>query len=139
MRNYINIRARYIFQSLFVAVLLTLHLNGFSQNIEFEKDTFDFGEIHYDPRVKQYLKFRNTGADTLRFLAVPKTACGCDVASNKDNKMAYAPGEEGVVVYAFDTRGYGKYRKTITIRTNSTEEYKVLRVKWEIIPTVKQE
>ncbi|MCB0574482.1 MAG: DUF1573 domain-containing protein, partial [Saprospiraceae bacterium] len=120
MRNYINIRARYIFQSLFVAVLLTLHLNGFSQNIEFEKDTFDFGEIHYDPRVKQYLKFRNTGADTLRFLAVPVTACGCDVASTKDNKMEYASGEEGVVVYAFDTRGYGKYRKTITIRTNST-------------------
>ncbi|MCB0527513.1 MAG: DUF1573 domain-containing protein, partial [Saprospiraceae bacterium] len=80
-----------------------------------------------------------TGADTLRFLAVPVTACGCDVASTKDNKMEYASGEEGVVVYAFDTRGYGKYRKTITIRTNSTEEYKVLHVKWEIIPMVKQE
>ncbi|MCB9305266.1 MAG: DUF1573 domain-containing protein [Lewinellaceae bacterium] len=128
-----------MFQPLFVAVLSMLHLSGFAQNIEFEKDTFDFGKIHYEPGVKQYLKFRNTGADTLRFLAVPKTACGCDVASTKDNKMEYAPGEEGVVVYAFDTRGYGKYRKTITIRTNSTEEYKVLRVKWEIIPTVKQE
>jgi len=121
-------------------IILLLHLSVFGQNIEFEKDTYDFGQVQYNSETKRYIKFKNTGSDTLIITSFPATACGCDMAKIKGDKTKFTPNEDGILIYEFDTKSSRKYNNTITILTNSNPSHTILRVKWEVLSdTVKTE
>lgn len=114
-------------------IILMSHLIVFGQQIEFDKVIYDFGQVLYNSETKRYIKFKNIGTDTLKITSFPSTACGCDMATIQDNKMKYAPNEEGVLIYMFDTKVPRKYHNTITIQTNSTLTHSILSVKWEVL------
>lgn len=126
---------------LILTCLLFGFFNVFSQHIAFEYccnnfgvDVFDFGQVALNSKPERFLKFKNTGADTLIIMAAPTTACGCDMATLKDNKMIYAPEEVGTLIYKFDTKSPRKYDNKITIQTNGEAAYSSIGVKWEVLP-----
>lgn len=104
-----------------------------SQQITFEKNNYDFGQVALNSEPERFLKFKNTGADTLIITSAPTTACGCDMATLKDKKMIYAPSEEGTLIYKFDTKSPRKYDNIITIQTNGDAAFTAIRVKWEVL------
>lgn len=119
-----------------LVVFLTIATRGYSQQIEFENDTLDIGKMAYKPGMKAYLKFKNTGSDTLRFLDLPATSSGGEIATLLNDQTNYAPQQEGAIVYSFETKGPGKFKKSITVVTNAAPQPKELFVQWEIIPEV---
>ena len=120
-------------QSIIVSFLVFSQLAAFSQYITFEKNNYDFGQVALNSEPERFLKFKNTGADTLIITAAPTTACGCDMVTLKDKKMIYAPNEEGTLIYKFDTSSPRKYDNKITIQTNGDAAFTAIRVKWEVV------
>ncbi len=119
-----------------LSILIIIFSHSYSQHLKFEQDTFDFGKLHYKPGLKRYLNFINTSSDTIKFLGVPLTATGFDVASTVNNKMSYAPGEYGTLIYHFESKKPGNYHKTIKIVTNLDSLPILLFVQWEILPDI---
>lgn len=116
------------------AIFLLLQLQVFGQQLAFEQTVYDFGQVAYGSENKRFLKFKNTGRDTLFISTPPKTACGCDMAALQGNKTKYAPNEEGVLVYTFDTYSSRRFDNHITLRTNTSINHSIVRVKWEVLP-----
>lgn len=90
--------------------------------IKFDKLSNDFGTFSSkDPIHKTTFTFTNTGKAPLIINQVV-ASCGCTVP--KYDKRPIAPGQKGAieVVYNGKDRFPGKFKKTITVRTNGKTE-----------------
>ena len=90
--------------------------------IKFEESSHNFGTFNAsDPIHKATFVFTNVGNAPLVINQVV-ASCGCTVP--KYDKRPIAPGQKGTieVVYNGKDRFPGKFKKTITVRTNGKTE-----------------
>lgn len=91
--------------------------NSDMPKIEFEEESFDFGDISQGEKVQHVFKFKNTGKSDL-IISSAVGSCGCTVPSYP--KEPVKPGEEGEVNVVFDSNGkQGAQHKRVTIVANT--------------------
>lgn len=101
---------------LLTLVLVTLFSYG-QPKIQFEKTTYDFGNIkELDGKVTGRFEFTNIG-DSALLLSSVKPGCGCTAANY--TKTEVAPGESGFIDATYDPRNRpGSFSKSIKVTTN---------------------
>ena len=113
-----------------VLIYLFLLVVGFTQataqekkaNIEFDKTTHDFGTFsEVDPIVTCKFVFTNTG-DAPLVIHQAVASCGCTVPEY--TKEPILPGEKGTIEVTYNGAGRypGKFKKSITVRSNAKTE-----------------
>lgn len=123
---------------LFAVCLLVMNVflvlaEGTAQ-ITFEKTTHNFGSFpESSPKVSCSFQFKNTGDKPL-VIHQAIASCGCTVPQYP--KSPIMPGENGEVTVTYDGTGKfpGRFRKTITLRTNSENEITRLVIEGEMTP-----
>lgn len=106
-------------------VMILIATVSFAQSgaiMKLDKNTHDFGDFSEDsPKVTCEFTFTNTGdAPLVIFQAV--TSCGCTVPQYPTEPIL--PGKKGTIKIVYDGTGKlpGKFKKSITLRTNSKPE-----------------
>ncbi len=108
-----------------------------AQEIKFEKETIDYGNIAQGSDGKRVFKFTNTGDAPLKINRT-SASCGCTVPSTP--KQPIPPGESGEISVSYDTNRLGSFSKSITVYSNAKSgERKVIMIKGYITNEVKKE
>lgn len=103
---------------------------GSGAQIEFKKDTHDYGNVKYGGDGTTVFEFKNTGNAPL-IIATAKASCGCTVPDW--TKEPVAPGKAGTLKVTYDTKRPGLINKSITVTSNAVNEpTKILRIKGEV-------
>ncbi len=106
-------------------------------SVEWQEIEHDFGDITEGEVVRHTFRFKNTGEHPLQLLRV-KASCGCTTPSYTTE--AVAPGAEGTVEVAFDSRGKpGFQNKAVTVTGNFEGTNMILRFKGKVISTPLEE
>lgn len=99
--------------------------------IQWLDSTRNIGKIRNGEKVEISFRFRNTGDYPLVVSGV-SVSCGCTVAEKPE--QAIAPGKEGMIKAAFDSKGrIGANHKTITVQTNTPEGFSSLSFDVEVV------
>ena len=99
--------------------------------IQFEKLSYDFGEIEKGTRLKKEIRFTNIGNKPL-IIDCAQTAEGAGVTESPSEPIM--PGKSGTIYYYRDTSLVGKFTKTITVKTNDPlQEIIIITVKGVIV------
>lgn len=102
-----------------------------AQEIKFEKELIDYGEIKQGADGNRVFKFKNTGNKPLLIQDVT-TTCGCTIPEYP--KTAIAPGATGEIKVHYDTKRLNSFSKTITVMSNAVETGRViLRIKGKVL------
>ena len=98
-----------------------------SSEIQFDFDTYDFGEVKDGELVEVDFKFTNTGkSDLIIFDA--SASCGCTVPEYPQN-INIEPGQKNKLKVRFDTSNKpGKQMKSVTLTTNTNSGKKIIRL-----------
>ena len=98
-----------------------------SPEIEFDFDTYDFGEVKDGEVVEVDFNFTNTGkSDLIIFDA--SASCGCTVPEYPQN-VNIEPGQKEKLKVRFDTSNKpGKQMKSVTLTTNTNTGKKIIRL-----------
>lgn len=100
--------------------------------IEFAKETHDYGEVAYGGNGQCTFEFTNTGTQSL-IISNAKGSCGCTVPQWP--KEPIAPGETAEIIVKYDTKRPGAINKSVTITSNATNTpVKVIRIKGNVKP-----
>lgn len=92
--------------------------------IEWRKKSWDFGTITAGEEVSHTFYYKNTGDHNLIVKKI-ETGCGCTTAGY--DKTPLAPGKEGKIEIAFNSKGrFGKQYKEIRIFANIPEKVSIL-------------
>jgi hypothetical protein len=99
------------------------------KNIIFEsdRDTIDFGVIFLKDTLEQRVKITNNGTDTLKILNAV-AACGCTVPKLKDTLIAGGKSTFIHVKYKPNLKDTGKFSKSVVLKTNCEEPFKLIRI-----------
>lgn len=102
--------------------------------IEFEEDTYDFGEVMEGEKVVHVYKFKNTGKEPL-VISNAKGSCGCTVPEWPREPIPV--GGSGEIKVKFDSKGKGKVggatqSKRVTITTNTDPQKNYLTIKGKV-------
>lgn len=95
---------------------------GPTTTIEFEENSYNFGEVMDGAKVEHVYKFKNTGNEPL-VISNAKGSCGC-TAPNWP-KEPIPPGETGEILVRYDSKGKGRVggrteTKYVTVTANTT-------------------
>ena len=98
-----------------------------SAEIEFDFDSYDFGEVKDGEVVEVDFNFKNSGkSDLIIFDA--SASCGCTVPEYPQN-VNIKPGESDKLKVRFDTANKpGKQIKSVTLTTNTMSGKKIIRI-----------
>ena len=98
-----------------------------SAEIEFEFDSYDFGEVKDGKIVEVDFNFTNSGkSDLIIFDA--SASCGCTVPEYPQN-VNIKPGQSDKLKVRFDTANKpGKQIKSVTLTTNTNSGKKIIRI-----------
>ena len=98
-----------------------------SPEIQFDFDTYDFGEVSDGEVVEVDFNFTNTGkSDLIIFDA--SASCGCTVPEYPQN-VKIQPGQKEKLKVRFDTSNKpGKQMKSVTLTTNTNTAKKIIRL-----------
>jgi len=103
--------------------------------ISFEQEEHDFGTVDEGEVVEHTFQFTNTGEAPL-ILVDAKASCGCTVPTW--TREPVQPGAKGEVQVRFNTSGKpNSQTKTVTIKSNTEEGTKVVRIKGTVTPKAK--
>lgn len=110
-------------------------LNG--AQIQFEKESHDYGTIEKDANGDCVFIFKNTGNSPL-ILENVKGSCSCTVPKWPTEPIL--PGEKGEIKVHYNTANSGPINKSVTITSNAVNEpVKVVRIKGNVLTaTVKE-
>ena len=131
--NQFNMK-RIILTSLFTLMSIITVLAAGTANIKFEKTKHNFGLFsESNPKVTCTFKFTNVGDGPL-IIHQAIASCGCTVPVYP--KEPIKAGESGEIIVKYDGFGKfpGRFRKSITIRTNGQTEITRLIVEGEMTP-----
>jgi len=104
--------------------------------LQYDKETYDFGDIIEGILATHEFTFTNTGMDTVVLKSV-KASCGCTTPSW--TKDPIAPGEKGKITATFNSANRkGAFRKSIMVTSNSSEPTKMLYIKGTVISAPKE-
>lgn len=126
--------------SLTIVFLFFIHISAYTQNntakIIFLKESHDFGTIEESSGTAQFaFKFVNSGTDSIQLTSV-RASCGCTTPFWE--KDALMPGDTGKIEVAYTPLNRpGKFAKTVTVRTSSEPETKILRISGYVKPKPK--
>lgn len=124
-------------------LLLVFTLNSFAQEetkevnpnapvIVFESDEIDYGTIDRNSEPQRIIKFKNTGKSPL-VITNCAGSCGCTVPQcPKDPIM---PGQSGELKVKYDTNRVGPINKTVTVKSNASNDVVYLKVKGKVNDT----
>ena len=103
-------------------------------SIEFEEDTYDFGEVMEGEKVVHIYKFKNTGKEPL-VISNAKGSCGCTVPEWPREPIPV--GGSGEIRVQFDSKGKGKVggatqSKRVTLTTNTDPQNTYLTIKGKV-------
>ena len=98
-----------------------------SPEIQFDFDTYDFGEVKDGELVEVDFNFTNSGkSDLIIFDA--SASCGCTVPEYPQN-IKIKPGQKNKLKVRFDTSNKpGKQMKSVTLTTNTNTGKKIIRL-----------
>ena len=113
----------------------TFALLGFvainAQEITFDNETVDYGDIAKDANGIKTFTFKNTG-DAPLVISLVKPTCGCTIADYPQQPIA--PGQSGTIKVGYDTKRVGAFSKTIEVHSNAkTSARKILRIKGRVL------
>lgn len=99
--------------------------------IQFEKETHDFGKIIQGDIVRYQFKFKNIGNKDLVISDV-KGSCGCTVTQFP--KQPIKPNQESTIDVSFNSAAkMGPQNKNLTVYTNAEPSLKILYIKGEVV------
>lgn len=102
--------------------------------IKFEKDIVDYGTINKGDEPLRVIKFTNTGKSPL-VITNCQGSCGCTVPEcPKDPLM---PGESGELKVRYDTKRVGNFNKTVTVKSNASNDVVYLKIKGNVLDVKK--
>jgi len=85
--------------------------------IQFERTTYDFGDVVQGERLTYSFKFKNTGKSNLIIFSSTAT-CGCTTSTPP--KAPIRPGESGVIEVTFDSKSQkGQVKKRVLVSANT--------------------
>lgn len=120
-----------LFTGSFLAVAQVAPANPNAATLNFEFETYDFGDINEGDDASVDFVFTNSGADKLIITDV-KASCGCTTPFW--SKEPVLPGEKGQITAKYNTQGRpGTFNKAITITSNANEETKRIFIKGNVI------
>lgn len=94
--------------------------------IEFEKTSYDFGEVVQGEKLTYTFKFKNTGKSNLIIFSSEAT-CGCTTSTPP--KAPIRPGESGEIKVLFDSKSQnGKVVKRILVGANTYPAETILTI-----------
>ncbi len=95
--------------------------------IQFDFDSYDFGEVMDGEIVEVDYNFTNTGKSDLVIFDA-SASCGCTVPEYPQN-INIAPGQKNKIKVRFDTSNKpGKQMKSVTLTTNTNAGRKIIRL-----------
>ncbi len=98
--------------------------------IKFSEYEHIFGKVNVGEKIGYIFTFQNTGTADL-VINSATTSCGCTVS--KYNRKPIPAGKTGTLEVVFDTSGRnGIQSKTITVKSNATDPYVILKITAEI-------
>lgn len=99
--------------------------------IQFEKETHDFGKIIQGDIVRYQFKFKNIGNKDLVISDV-KGSCGCTITQFP--KQPIKPNQESTIDVSFNSAAkMGPQNKNLTVYTNAEPSLKILYIKGEVV------
>ncbi len=105
-------------------------LNG--PQIQFEKESHDYGTIENGANGDCVFTFKNTGNAPL-ILENVKGSCSCTVPNWTTEPIL--PGKTGQITVHYATTNTGSINKSVTITSNAVNEsVKVVRIKGNVLP-----
>ena len=114
--------------------LLFLSLFAFSQEptgvFEFVEETIDYGKIEQNADGNRKFTFKNVG-DAPIVISKVKGSCGCTIATKPEKPIL--PNETGEINVKYATNRLGKFTKSITVTSNSSEPTKTLKIKGNVL------
>ncbi|MGL5938755.1 MAG: DUF1573 domain-containing protein [Phocaeicola sp.] len=119
---------------LLLVTVIFLYSQEKTADITFDKTTHNFGEFpEENPKVYCTFKFTNSGSGLL-VIHQAIASCGCTVPQYP--KEPIKPGESGEIKVTYNGAGKfpGKFKKSITIRTNGKTEMVRLYVEGTMTP-----
>ena len=125
---------RFIFTTLFTLISVMTVLAAGVAEIKFEKTKHNFGLFsESSPKVTCTFSFKNVGDGPL-IIHQAIASCGCTVPQYP--KEPIKAGESGKITVTYDGYGRfpGRFRKSITIRTNGKTEITRLIIEGEMTP-----
>ncbi|QAR30488.1 DUF1573 domain-containing protein [Ornithobacterium rhinotracheale] len=100
-----------------------------AQEITFEKETIDYGEVAKGANGERVFVFTNTGDKPLIIKKV-QTSCGCTAAEYPKPTEVIAPGAKGQIKVRYNTNLPDSFNKSITVLSNAVQNgRKILRIK----------
>lgn len=98
--------------------------------LQFENDTYEFGEIKEGEKVDHVFSFTNTGQSPL-IISNVSASCGC--TTPEYSKHPINPGEKGSITVVFDSNNQvGMQHKVITVTSNAAPSQSILHLKGEV-------
>ena len=94
--------------------------------ISFDTTVVDYGTINKGDDPLRIVTFTNTGKSPL-VITNCQGSCGCTVP--KCPKDPIMPGEKGTLEIRYDTKRVGNFNKTVTIKSNASNDTVYLKVK----------
>lgn len=116
---------------LLFALTLSFTANAQKANIEFEKTTIDLGKFGSDNLIQKcHFIFKNTG-DADLYIHQILTSCGC--TSKEYPTYGIKPGASDTIFITYDgtRKAPKKFRTSITIHSNATQEMTKVYIKGE--------
>jgi len=100
--------------------------------VEFEVESFDFGEIVEGEIVEYTFKFKNTGEGDL-IISNARASCGCTIPYFP--KEPIKPGESNEMKVSFNSKGKsGKQTKQITVFSNANPNKTIVTILGNVKP-----
>ena len=103
--------------------------------ITFREKVVDYGTIEKGSPGARVFTFTNTGKEPL-IITQCQGSCGCTVPTCP--RTPIAPGASGEIKVKYDTRRVGPFQKTITVRSNASNNVVVLKIKGKVNPPAAQ-
>src|SRR5690606_19161405 len=118
------------------ALVVALSCAFAQAKIEFEEETFDFGQVkETGGSVEHKFIFKNAGNAPLKIQDV-RPSCGCTTPSW--TKEPVLPGKEGFIVAKYDPANRpGAFTKSLTITSNAAPNVKTIYIKGMVDPKPK--
>ena len=100
--------------------------------IKFEKTSFDYGKFTEDKPQTCVFKFTNTGDQPL-VIHQAFASCGCTVPTY--TKESIAPGKSGELKVVYNGKGKlpGRFKKTVSVRSNASNALVRVYIEGEMV------
>ena len=105
--------------------------NPNAADIQFEKESIDYGTIEHNADGNRVFKFKNTGKSDL-IISNCQGSCGCTVPTWP--KEPIKPGASAEIKVHYATDRIGAFEKTVTVNSNAKSAAKVLHIKGTVKP-----